>query len=206
MSLGSQTPGDLAARALDIEELFVVEGSQKITSGDCAQLKILQNKGFNRHNVQIFKEKQSAEASTVHTSPFCVKAVVGNTARGASIPAKPEENKPLPGSTTSVATSTPEKRRAGRELASGAECTHSRRKSEILPKVSFADAEYVSTVEQSTAHPKTSSLQDHRDVHNRLGTAGTCRCSSPRTPQNCTVCTLHFCWDSRDHGTPPLCR
>ena len=34
------------SRALDDEELFVVEGSQPITSGDCAQRKILQNKGY----------------------------------------------------------------------------------------------------------------------------------------------------------------
>ena len=33
-------------RALDKEELFVIKGSQKITSADCAQLQILQNKGF----------------------------------------------------------------------------------------------------------------------------------------------------------------
>ena len=142
----------------------------------------------------------------MHTSPFCVKAIVGNTARGAPIPAKPVENKPLSGSMTSVATSTPEKRRAGRELTSEAECTYSRRKPEFLPRASLADAEHVSTIEQSTAHPGTSSVQDHRDVHNRLGTAGTCRCSSPRTPQNCTVCTLRNCRDSRNHGFPPLCR
>ena len=69
-----------------------------------------------------------SEASTVYTSPFCVKAIVRNTARSASTPAKPVENKPLPGSTTSVATSTQEERRSGRELISGAECTHSHRK------------------------------------------------------------------------------
>ena len=40
-------------------------------------------------------------------------------------------------------------------MTSGAECAHSRRNPEILPKVSHADAEYVSTVEQSTADPGT---------------------------------------------------
>ena len=40
-------------------------------------------------------------------------------------------------------------------MTSGAECTHTRRNPEILPKVSHADAEFVSTVEQSTADPGT---------------------------------------------------
>ena len=46
---------------------------------------------------------------------------------------------------------------------------------------------------------QTPSLHDHRDVHDRRGTA-------PETPQTCTVCTVRDWRDSRNHGFPPLCR
>ena len=64
--------------------------------------------GVRRNNVQIFRQKSSAEASTVHTSHRVhadLPANVGNTARGASIPTKPVECMPLPWLTTSAATS-----------------------------------------------------------------------------------------------------
>ena len=71
--LGVQTLGDPATpRALDDEELFVVEGSKNSTSGACGQLRNLQHtRGARRKNVRFSMRNCSSatEAPTVHTSP-----------------------------------------------------------------------------------------------------------------------------------------
>ena len=87
-------------RALDNEELFVIEGSQKITWRNVPTEKIsAKYKGLAR-KLSRFPCISATEASTVHTSQ-CVHAVmtaiVRNTARGAISPAKPAECMPLPG-------------------------------------------------------------------------------------------------------------
>ena len=111
-------------------------GLQKSPGATCRLLKILQNTRGLMEILSRFSRKNcsAGEASTVRTSPFCERANVGNTARGASIPAKPDEKH-----ATAVVDDVRghEERRAGRESTSGAESTRSRRKPGILPKVTL---------------------------------------------------------------------
>ena len=114
---------------------------------------------------------------------------------------KPVENKPLPGSTTSAATSLKGKSKTRIDLR-GRMSIHV----EIQKFFQKSPTQNLYPLSNRHRRPRNASLQDHRDVHNRRGTAGTCRCSSPRTPRNCAVCTVRDCRDSRNHGSPPLCR
>ena len=86
-----QTPGDPGTpRALDNEELFVVEGSQTIT---WRNLPTVENSAKYKGLIEIMPKNLSetaTEASTVHTSQrvhAVMAAIVGNTARGAISPA-----------------------------------------------------------------------------------------------------------------------
>ena len=156
--LGVETPGDPATPPSPRRRRVLRRrGLKKSTSGDRAQLKVLQNKGFGEIMSRFPRKIVARSKNCAHFS-ILREGDRPDTARGAFSPAKPVKNRPLPGSTTSAATSswqrTQARGRAGRELTSGAECTHSRRNPEILPKVSQAVAEYVSTVEQSTADQK----------------------------------------------------
>ena len=96
---------------------------------------------------------------------------------------------PLPLSTTC---------RPGRESSSGAESTHSRRKSSnILPKATLDDAEDVSIVEPSIARPivvaptGTTTLSRNWTAATSTATAETpqnCSCEGPRSAGQCALC------------------
>ena len=111
-------------RALDDEEFFVVEGSKNPLAETAPQLKVLQNKGFGEIMSRFPRKIVGRSKNCAHFS-ILREGDRPDTARGAFSPAKPVKNRPLPGSTTSAATSswqrTQARGRAGRELTSGAE-------------------------------------------------------------------------------------
>ena len=90
-------------RALDNEELFVIEGSTKRNVPTAENSS--KYKGFMEIMHKIPSEKAPPKhLRTSQREHADLPAHVGNTARGASEPAKPGKDMPLPQLTTSAAT------------------------------------------------------------------------------------------------------
>ena len=127
----SKTPGDSGTtgpRALTTVSARRPQKNRLAQNFDCG----------NVENTEAKCSSRAEEASTVHTSHrvhVVMPANVGNTARGAEIPAIPAKSMPLPLSTTSAATSSSacEQGEKRRELTSGSESTQYSSSSLSLP-------------------------------------------------------------------------
>ena len=103
--LGVETPGDPPTPPSPRRRRVLRRrGLKKSTSGDRAQLKVLQNKGFGEIMSRFPRKIVGRSKNCAHFS-ILREGDRPDIARGAFSPAKPVKNRPLPGSTTSAATS-----------------------------------------------------------------------------------------------------
>ena len=217
-SPGSQTPGDLAnPRALDNEELFIVEGSQKIT---WRNVPTAENSAKYKGLIEIMPRIPSENTHEQPKHLLCTLLTVcmptcrqtSGTQREVQ---KYQQNlqkachcrcrrraRPLPLRHVS-------RERSDENRPQDPESTQSRRNcAKFVQKAILELTKNMYPLSNQVLRDQERRLHDHKDVHDQRGTAGICRCTSPApaTPQTCTVCTVRNCRDSCNHGCPPLCR
>ena len=111
-SPGSQTPSDPATPSPRALTGVSARGLKKPDERSLPTAERLQNDGGLMEILSIFPRKKLLGGRSIYCAHFSIQeANDRNTARGASSPVKPgKNNMPLPGSTTSVTTSTPEEK------------------------------------------------------------------------------------------------